>query len=135
MSSTGWLSGFLPRLSGRTRPSYCPFELGHNIEACAPSRMTSLLSWIVTSTKRRASTPLALAFDVLSVAGRPARTIFGRVAAATCGTRSIREECAPPASTGGLQHSISRVSGGRRTRNGIRIDGDQGRLLGLKRIV
>src|SRR5437870_3593193 len=89
-----------------------PFvQLGHNTGGCAPSQMLDRpLFWIVSLTKRRASTRPALASDVHSVLGRPARRTAGLVA------ESVR----PPVFTTGLQHSVSRVPAGRRTPTGIR---------------
>src|ERR1700732_2555351 len=52
--------------------------------------------------------------------GRPARTTAGLVPAATHGTRSKREECAPPASTSGPQPSAFFVPAGRRIPIGMR---------------
>ena len=71
--------------------------------------MTGPLSWIANPIKRKASARPALASDASSAVGRPAWTTAGRVAAATCGTRSIRVDCAPRASTSGLQPSASRA--------------------------
>jgi hypothetical protein len=90
--------------------------------ACAPSQMplpNRPWFWIETPTKRKVSTPLALAFDARSVAGRPARMTVGSAPAAMNGTRLIREECAPPASTSGLRLSAFLVAAGRRTQNGM----------------
>jgi hypothetical protein len=44
------------------------------------------------------------------------------VAAATHGTRLAQEECAPHASTSGLQRSVSRAPAGRRILTGMPID-------------
>src|SRR5438132_10039207 len=49
----------------------------------------------------------------------PARTTAGLVLAATHGTRSTPEECAPPASTSGFQRSVFPVPAGRHTPTGI----------------
>jgi hypothetical protein len=86
------------------------------VRTCAPSRMTPPnhpLFWIVLS-KRRAATPPALVSDARSVVGRPAKKTDGLATADTNGTRSIREECAPRASTSGLPRSASRAPAGRR---------------------
>ena len=101
-------------------PPYLRPELGHNSGACAPSRMTSLLSWIASLIKRKASTRPAHAFDAHSVVGRPAKTTAGLVAVAMSGIRSTREECARRVSTSGLQHSVSLAAAGRHTPIGIR---------------
>jgi hypothetical protein len=84
--------------------------------------MTSLLSWIATSTKKRASIRPAPAFAVPSAAGRPARMIAGLVPAAMNGTPSTQEECAPPASTSGRRLSAFLVAGGRRIPIGMQSD-------------
>lgn len=52
--------------------------------------------------------------------GHLARTTFGLAAAATSGTRSIREEYALPVFTGGLRLSVFRAVAGRRIRIGMR---------------
>jgi hypothetical protein len=85
------------------------------------SRVTSLSPWIATL-KRRAATPPALAFDVHSAVGRPARTTAGLVPAAMSGIRSIREAYAQRASTSGLQPNVSLAPAGRRIRTGMRSD-------------
>ena len=90
-------------------------ELGHNTGPCARSRMTlpnRPLFWIASLIGSRAST--ALAFDVHSVVGRPAKTTAGLVAAAKSGIRSTREECAPRVFTSGLRRSAFHVPVGRR---------------------
>src|SRR5207302_5162983 len=84
---------------------------GHNSVACAPSRMTSLLSWIASLIKRKAPTRPANAFDAHSVVGHPGRTTAGLVAAAMSGIRSTREECARRAYTSGLPTQCLSCSG------------------------
>jgi hypothetical protein len=103
-------------------PPFC--ELGHNTVACAPSRLAPNhpWCWIASLIRRNASTHPALAFDVHSVLGRPAKRTAGLVVAVTHGTRSIREECARYASTTGLRRSVSRVPAGRHIPIGIRTD-------------
>ena len=100
-------------------------ELGHNTGACAPSRMTPPNRpwfWIASLIRRKTSTPLAHASDVRSVVGLPAKTTAGLVPAAMSGIRLIREECAPLASTTGLQRSAFLVAAGRYIPTGMRSD-------------
>ena len=78
------------------------------------------LFWIASLIRRRASAHPALASDARYAAGRPARTTAGLAPAAMSGIRSIREECAPSAFTGGLQRSASRALAGPRIRTGMR---------------
>jgi hypothetical protein len=80
------------------------------------------LFWIARLSKRRAAIRPALVSGAHSAAGHPARTTSGLAAAATSGTPSTREECAPLASTSGLRRSASRAPSGRRTRSGMRGD-------------
>ena len=84
--------------------------------------MTSRLSWIATSIKKKASARPALAFDVRSAVGRPARTTAGLVAAAMSGIRSIREGYARRASTTGLQRNACLARAGRHIPTGMRTD-------------
>jgi len=91
------------------------------------------LSWIATSTKRRASTRPVLAFDAHSAVGRPARTTAGLVPADTNGTRSTLEACAPPAFTSGLRLSAFLVAAGRRIPSGIRIESQRKTPRAVKR--
>ena len=101
-------------------------ELRHNIEACVPSRTTSPLLLLITNwMKRRATNPPALASAAHFAAGRPVRTTAGLAPAALSGTRSTRQQCAPPASTSGLQPSASSVAAGRRIRIGIARNGSR----------
>ena len=89
------------------------------------------LSWIASPIKRKTSAHPDPASGVRSVVGRPTKATAGLVAAAMSGIRSIRGECAPPASTTGLQHSASLVPAGRHIRIGIHVDvtgGDRNRL-------
>jgi len=64
--------------------------------------------------------PPVLASGARFAVGCPAKMTFGRVAAATFGTRSTPGESAHHAFSSGLQHSAARVSGGRRIRIGMR---------------
>jgi len=80
------------------------------------------LSWIASPIKRKTSAHPDPASGVRSVVGRPAKATAGLVAAAMSGIRSIREVCAPPASTTGLQPSAPRVPAGRRIPTGTRAD-------------
>lgn len=50
----------------------------------------------------------------------PARKTSGLVTADTNGTRLIREACAQPACTNGLQHTALLAADGRRIRTGMR---------------
>jgi hypothetical protein len=96
--------------------------------------MTSLLSWIATSTKRKASTRLALAFDVHSAAGRPAKKTSGSAPADTNGTRSTLEALAQPVSTSGLRPSASRVKDGRCTPIGMKSEtGRRAQMIAIRR--
>ncbi len=52
-------------------------ELGHNIGSCVPSRMTSPLSWIATSMRRRAMIRPALASDAHSAGVAPQERSLG----------------------------------------------------------
>jgi len=102
-------------------------NLGHNTGTCAPSWMTGPkrpLFWIASLIRRRASAHPALASDARYAAGRPARTTAGLAPAAMSGIRSIREECAPSAFTGGLQRSVSLAPAGRRIPIGMCSDDD-----------
>jgi hypothetical protein len=94
----------------------------NNIEACAPSRMTSPQSWIVSPIKTRASTPPVRASAARSAAGRPGRKTTGFAPAGTNGTRSIREESVRRVSISGLRPNASSVADGRRIRTGMRSD-------------
>jgi hypothetical protein len=93
----------------------CSFGGGHNSRACvlfwmAPPSPPSF--WIVSPIRRK---------TYRSAAGRPARKTAGLVVAAMSGIRSIREECALPVFTSGLQRSAAfLVAGGRRIRSGTR---------------
>jgi hypothetical protein len=102
------------------RMSQC--DLRHNSCGCVHCRISPPNCpsfWIAMPIKTRVSTRRALAFDARSVVGRPARTITGLVLAATRGTRSTREECAPLACTSGLQRSASPVCAGHPIPTGI----------------
>ena len=79
-------------------------------------------SWIASLIKRRTSARPVLASDAPSAVGRPPRTTAGLVAVGIRGTRSIREEYAPRASTSGLEHSASLVTAGRHIPIGMRPD-------------
>ena len=81
--------------------------------------MTNLLFWIASLIKRKPSIRPALASAVRCVAGRPAKTTSGLVAAGMSGTRSTREECAPPACTSGLKPNAHRAADGRHIRSGM----------------
>ena len=125
---------------GRTAALVRASELGHNIGACAPSRMTPPnppLFWIASLSRRRASTRPVHEFDVHSVAGRPVRKTTGLVAADTNGTALIREECAQPACTSGLKLSASLAADGRRVRIGmlnVPVRGDAEDCLRLRQL-
>ena|SRR6266566_1106686 len=80
----------------------------------------SSVVWIARPIKRRALTRQALSFDARFAVGRQARTTAGLVLAATPGTRSTQGECAPPACTVGLQHSVCRVLVGLHIPTGMR---------------
>ncbi len=62
------------------------------------------------------------ASDARCAAGHPARATCGLAPAASNGTLSIREECAPFAFTSGVRLSASRAADGRRIRIGTRSD-------------
>jgi hypothetical protein len=114
-------SGFVKRRYGRHERKDNP-NCGHNTGACMPSRTPSRLFLLIASlSKRKPLPPPAPASGARSVVGRPARTTSGLAPAATSGIRSTQEECVPPVFTSGLQHSVSRVPGGRRISIGIRI--------------
>jgi hypothetical protein len=82
--------------------------------------MTSPLFWTVSPLKTRASNLQALASDVRSAVGRPARMTCGLVAAAIRGTHLTPEVFAPPVSTAGLQRNAFLVPAGRRIPIGMR---------------
>src|SRR6266446_10432483 len=67
--------------------------------------------------------------------GRPARTTAGLIPAATCGTRSIPEECARRASTTGPQPNVFRVPAGRSISIGIGNDSESSDGLGICGII
>jgi hypothetical protein len=109
----------------QTDDSICEQKLVHNDEVCVRFRMgppSRWMFWIVRLTRSRAASHLGLAFDVRFAVGRPARTTYGRAGAATHGTASIPEECAPPVFTSGFQRSACRAAAGRRILIGIRIE-------------
>ena len=76
--------------------------------------------WIMTSSKREASTRPAHASAARSAVGRPAKKTDGLVAAGTIGALSIQEGCAPPASISGRKPSALLAADGRRIRTGMR---------------
>src|ERR1700675_40339 len=96
-----------------------PSKLRHNIEACVPSKMTSLL-WIASLFRTRATNPPARASDAHSAVGRRARKTAGPAIVGMNGTRSTPGESAPLAFTGGLQRSACPVAAGRRILTGTR---------------
>jgi len=116
---------FILRVGRRTRKNSPPDRgVGNTadvlIKACAPSPMTSPLSWIASPTKRRVETPPTRASAARSAAGHPAKKTDGFVTADTNGTRSTRAEFAPRASTSGLRRNASLAPAGRRIRIGMR---------------
>ena len=62
----------------------------------------------------------------------PARKTCGLAPADMNGTRSIREECAPPASISGLKPSASLAVAGRRIRIGMLIDRNEHPSLAIQ---